>query len=128
MCRDATASADRSVNGGVPQSISYSTQPVAYRSDRASPVPPRACSGERYCAEPITVVAVVFAGPSQSCRATPKSITLTVAVLGDHHVRRLDVAVHDAAPVREVQRRTDFGGNLQRLPAAAAAACHLSFS
>jgi ATP-dependent DNA ligase len=42
----STLSADGPVNGGWPASISYSTQPSEYRSDRpSSSFPPAACSG-----------------------------------------------------------------------------------
>ena len=45
---------------------------------RASTVSPRACSGERYCAVPITAaVWVIVAEVSATARAMPKSITLT---------------------------------------------------
>ncbi len=45
---------------------------------RLSTVSPRACSGERYCAVPITAeVAVMVCPASASARAMPKSITLT---------------------------------------------------
>ena len=45
---------------------------------RASTVSPRACSGERYCAVPITAaVWVIVALVSATARAMPKSITLT---------------------------------------------------
>ena len=43
---------------------------------------PRACSGERYCAVPITAAVWVTLLPlSDSARAMPKSITLTALVL-----------------------------------------------
>jgi hypothetical protein len=52
-------------------------QPVEYRSDRASTRSPRACSGDRYCAVPITcAVCVIVAWASLIARAMPKSITL----------------------------------------------------
>ena len=48
---------------------------------RASTVSPRACSGDRYCAVPITAaVWVMVALVSATARAMPKSITLTVPV------------------------------------------------
>ena len=71
--RWAIATGESPVNGGVPVSNSYSMQPVAYTSERASTDSPRACSGERYTAE----VAVMTAWPSQTARAMPKSITFT---------------------------------------------------
>ena len=46
---------------------------------RESTVSPRACSGDRYCAVPITAaVCVIVADVSATARAMPKSITLTV--------------------------------------------------
>ncbi len=46
-------------------------------SERASTVSPRACSGDRYCAVPITAaVWVMVAEVSATARAMPKSITL----------------------------------------------------
>ena len=39
-----------------------------------------------------------------STRAMPKSATLSTPWLGDDQVRRLDVAMHDAAGVRELER------------------------
>ena len=45
---------------------------------RASTCSPRACSGERYCAVPITAeVCVIVEAPSDIARAMPKSMTLT---------------------------------------------------
>ena len=65
-------------NGGLPVSSSYSRHPVEYRSLRASTRSPRACSGDRYCAVPITcAVWVMVACASLTARAMPKSITLT---------------------------------------------------
>ena len=46
---------------------------------RVSTVSPRACSGERYCAVPITAaVWVMVDDVSATARAIPKSITFTV--------------------------------------------------
>src|SRR5450756_2030431 len=65
------------MNGGRPVSSSYMRQPVEYRSDRASTRSPRACSGERYCAVPITcAVCVIVAWVSLIDLAMPKSMTL----------------------------------------------------
>ena len=45
---------------------------------RASTCSPRACSGERYCAVPITAeVWVIVAAGVGTARAMPKSMTLT---------------------------------------------------
>ena len=77
-CWYATATGDSPVNGGAPATISYRTQPAEYRSDRASTVSPRACSGLRYWAVPSTdevLVRVELA--SLTARAMPKSMTLT---------------------------------------------------
>ena len=66
------------MNGGRPVSISYSTQPAEYKSERMSTVSLRACSGERYCAVPTTPWDwVIVAAESSSARAMPKSMTLT---------------------------------------------------
>ncbi len=49
--------------------------PIEYRSERASTGLPCACSGDRYCAVPITEpVSVMSDAPA---RAIPKSVTLT---------------------------------------------------
>ena len=54
---------------------------MEYRSLRASTTSPRACSGERYCAVPMTVWADVMVLPvSLMARAMPKSMTLTSPV------------------------------------------------
>ena len=46
---------------------------------RESTVSPRACSGDRYWAVPMTAaVCVIVADVSATARAMPKSITLTV--------------------------------------------------
>ena len=46
-------------------------------SERASTVSPRACSGDRYWAVPMTAaVCVIVADVSETARAMPKSITL----------------------------------------------------
>ena len=74
------ATGESPVNGGLPVSSSYSRHPVEYRSLRASTRSPRACSGDRYCAVPITwAVWVIVAWASLTARAMPKSITLTSA-------------------------------------------------
>ena len=47
-------------------------------SERASTVSPRACSGDRYCAVPMTAAVCVMAlEESAMARAMPKSITFT---------------------------------------------------
>ena len=72
------ATGESPVNGGRPTSSSYIRQPVEYRSDRASTRSPRACSGDRYWAVPITcAVCVIVAWASLIARAMPKSMTLT---------------------------------------------------
>ncbi len=66
------------MNGGLPVSSSYSRHPAEYRSLRASTRSPLACSGDRYCAVPITcAVCVIVAWESLTALAMPKSITLT---------------------------------------------------
>ena len=51
---------------------------MEYRSLRMSTDSPLACSGDRYCAVPITAwVWVIVELASASARAIPKSITLT---------------------------------------------------
>jgi len=69
------------MNGGRPVSSSNSRQPVEYRSERVSTCSPRACSGDRYCAVPMTAwVWVMVPAASAMARAMPKSITLTAPV------------------------------------------------
>jgi hypothetical protein len=69
------------MNGGRPVSSSNNRQPVEYRSERESTASPRACSGERYCAVPITAwVWVIVPAESAIARAIPKSITFTAPV------------------------------------------------
>ena len=71
------ATGESPVNGGRPVSSSYSRHPVEYRSLRESTRSPRACSGDRYCAVPITwAVCVIVAWASLIARAMPKSMTL----------------------------------------------------
>ncbi len=63
-------------------SISYSTQPSEYTSERASTFSPLACSGDKYWAVPITAEVLVSLLPlSASARAMPKSITFTAPAL-----------------------------------------------
>ena len=84
-----------------------STGPTARR-----PGLPCACSGDRYCAVPMTEpVSVMSDAPA---RAIPKSVTLTRPVVVDQHVVRLDVAVHDAALVREARRAQDLQHDVDR--------------
>ena len=67
------------MNGGSEHSSSYMRQPTEYRSERLSTFSPRACSGLRYWAVPITAaVCVIVAEVSATARAIPKSITFTV--------------------------------------------------
>ncbi len=78
-CWNAMDTAESPVKGGFPVSISYSTQPAEYRSERISTLSPRACSGDRYCAVPTTPWdCVIVAAESSSARAMPKSMTLTM--------------------------------------------------
>ncbi len=49
-----------------------------------------------------------------SARAIPKSITLTSPDASQHHVRRFDIAVHNAVAVRVVQRSQNPGRDLER--------------
>ena len=65
------------MNGGSPVSSSNSTQPTAYTSLRASTASPRACSGDRYWAVPMTAAVCVTFWPSPSALAMPKSMTFT---------------------------------------------------
>ena len=64
------------VNGATPVSISYSTTPSAYTSERPSSAKPCACSGEKYVAVPSTAP-VLVSGSLVSARAMPKSVTFT---------------------------------------------------
>ena len=69
---------DSPMNGGREVSSSNSMQPVEYRSERASTTSPRACSGDRYWAVPMTADVEVTVWPSEArARAMPKSMTLT---------------------------------------------------
>ena len=51
------------------------TTPSEYWSERSSPRPPFACSGERYWPVPSTVPVCVNASSTSSVRAMPKSVT-----------------------------------------------------
>ena len=59
----------------------------------------------------------VWVSPSLvPARAMPKSVTFTVAASREQHVAGLHVAVHDAAAVRERERRRDLGRDVGGLP------------
>src|SRR6202034_3876870 len=73
-CLSAIVTAESPSNGTLPVSSSYSTTPIAYRSELSLTACPCACSGERYCAVPmIDPVSVMSEAPA---RAMPKSVTL----------------------------------------------------
>ena len=74
-CLSATVTGESASNGTWPVSSSYSTIPIEYRSERSSTARPCACSGDRYCAVPMTEpVSVMSEVPA---RAMPKSVTRT---------------------------------------------------
>ena len=89
-------------NGRWPHSISYITAPSEYRSERASSSRPCTCSGDMYAGLPATPSSREMSESATS--AMPKSTMRDVAVLREQDVRRLDVAMHDAARMRVVQR------------------------
>ncbi len=111
-CFIAIATAESPSNGTRPVSISYSTIPTEYRSDGGPTTSPRACSGERYWAVPtIEPTSVICEAPA---RAMPKSVTFSRPSRDDHHVVRLDVAVHDAVVVGEPERGEDLRREVDR--------------
>ena len=88
-------------NGGAPASISYSTQPRAYRSTAAVTVCWRACSGAMYLAVPTVTSELVSAAVHVvEDEADAEVQDLHHAVGGEHHVGRLEVPVDHASPVR----------------------------
>ncbi len=114
------------VNGSVPVAISYSTMPNEKTSARASSSSPRACSGDMYATVPSVVPTVVTcsgatrvtsASPPPrrdiASLAMPKSSTLAWPRSGDEDIRRLDVAMNDAAGVRGVEAIRDFDAELE---------------
>ena len=72
-------------------------------SDAGTASRPEACSGEMYCAVPITRP-VRVTGTWWATLAMPKSVIFTLAAGSDQQVARLDVAVHQRAGVRDLQR------------------------
>ena len=103
------------MNGGRPVSSSYSRQPVEYRSLRASTRSPRACSGDRYCAVPMTCGGLRHRGLRVADRPGDAEVHhLDLAGAGQHHVAGLDVAVHDPVAVAVLQRPQHPVGDLQR--------------
>ena len=111
------------VNGGCPASISYSTQPSAYRSLRpSSSRSPAACSGLMYAGVPIATPVPVSCSPARAVDR-PRD-----AEVGDERVPALeqdvlglDVAVDDAARVRvaRARRRPRGRSAARRRPGAA---------
>ena len=90
---------------------------MEYTSERASTDSPRACSGDRYCAVPMTAaVWVTVAGVVRYRPRDAEVHDLDRAGAGDHDVRRLDVAVHDPVAVAEVQGAAHLGDDLHGAP------------
>ena len=110
-----------------PVSISYSTQPNAQMSVRLSTALPRACSGDMYGAvpssTPSTVGAIIVGELVSSFRPRrspapgfrePEVEHLHDAVRRERDVRRLQIAVDDAALVRRIERVRDLPRDRQR--------------
>jgi hypothetical protein len=113
-CAANTARAGRPANGGAPASSSYAVTPNAYTS-AAGPMSSSAltCSGAMYAGVPSAVPTVVSAPVPAAValcrrgRVARRGQRLGHAEVGHHRrpageqdVVGLDVAVHDAAPVR----------------------------
>ena len=128
----------RAAAGRVPKSASCSATQKLNWSDRASIASRRNCSGDMYAGVPMN--APVFV----TCRSGPSVVFVGVAsallrrvvlreprqaevhhaygaVLRDHHVLRLEVAVDDARRVRRRQSASGGEEDVQDLPASCAA-------
>ena len=116
--------------GSVPVAISYSTTPNEKRSVRPSMSPPRACSGDMYATVPSVVPSVVTRSSTPRVLASaPRRCGhrgfrhrelgeaevehLRLAPPRDENIRRLDVAMHDAAGVRSLERVGDFQAEIE---------------
>ena len=113
-------------NGCLPVSISYSTTPKAQMSARLSTTAPRACSGAMYAAVPRITPACVAdsvsvgemdglpCGDRRLQRFRQSEVeNLDVAVGGQLHVGRFQIAMDDAFLVRVFQSFGDLLGNRQ---------------
>ena len=112
-------------NGRRPQSISKSTHPNAQMSVRLSTGRPRACSGLMYAAVPrinpasvpcmVTRREIRRGRIASHCFGQPEVEDFYVAARRDFHVRRLQIAVHDAPLMSRFERVGDLAGDLERL-------------
>ena len=98
------------MNGATPVSISYSTTPSAYTSERPSSAKPCACSGEKYVAVPSTAP-VFVSGSLASARAIPKSVTFTCPCGVMSTLPGFTSRCTTPLRVRERQRVGDLGGD-----------------
>jgi hypothetical protein len=99
--------------GTRPVKASNTTIPSEYRSLRKSARRPRACSGLMYSGLPRTYPVEAPSVPAAAALAMPKSITLAVPRVVDHHVRRLEVAVDDPHLVDRGQALRDLDGHVE---------------
>src|ERR1700722_5262264 len=126
-------------NGRLPVVISYKTAPRANTSERPSASLPSICSGDMYWMVPMIAPAVVngdeglpafivavIAAESSGALDVPEvrpaftrfresEVHQLGARLGQHDVRRFQIAMNDSRPVRCFQRFADFHGNFEGL-------------
>ena len=115
-CWYATATGESPRNGGTPGQELVEQHPGGVDVAAGVDGSPRACSGDRYCAVPITAaVCVIVVADVGDCPCDAEVHHLDDAVAGEHHVPGLDVAVDDAgAGGCSRGRRSTSGGDLQR--------------
>ena len=73
--------------------------PSEYTSEAGEGAAPEACSGEKYCGEPQTYIALLLGVNGGKRTRNPKIGDFEAHIRRDQHVLRFYIAVHQPGPV-----------------------------